>query len=286
MLESFAEKALIEEHLGQHQAADMLTVSFSANDHLGHSVGPDALAVEEMSVATDAAIGRLIAAAERQVGKQNLLVVMTADHGVAPTPEFSVEHHLAGGRANKEAYSSIVQKALAARFGEGKWIVGTWESGFYFNRALLQDKKLNEEDIENEAAKAVATIPYVERAYTRVDLMRRGAMATRVDDYVARSFFPERGPDLFVIMKPYWLFGTEGSSHGSPWDYDTHVPLIFLGAGIRKGVYTDRVGVSDVAPTLSAILHTETPSGSIGRVLGEALTAPAFRAASATTNRK
>jgi predicted AlkP superfamily pyrophosphatase or phosphodiesterase len=271
MLESFAEQALAEERLGQHEAVDMLTVSFSANDHLGHVVGPNAPAVEEMSVATDAAIGRLIAAAERQVGKGNLLVVMTADHGVAPTPEFSLAHHLPAGRANKAQYARTVQDALAARFGDGKWIVGTWESGFYFNHELLTAKHLNEVDVENEAASAVATLPYVERTYTRTELMRRDAMASRVDDYVARSFFPEHSPDLFVVLKPYWLFGTEGTSHGSPWDYDTHVPLIFMGAGIYPGVYDSRVGISDVAPTLTNLLHLETPSGSVGRVLDEAL---------------
>jgi predicted AlkP superfamily pyrophosphatase or phosphodiesterase len=271
MLENFAEQALTEEHLGRHDATDMLTVSFSANDHLGHAVGPDAPAVEEMSVATDAAIGRLIAAAERQVGKGNLLVVLTADHGVASTPEFSLAHHLPAGRANKADYARTVQDALATRFGDGKWIVGTWESGFYFNTELVLAKHLKEQDVEDEAAHAVAALPYVERTYTRSELMRRTAMVSRVDDYVARSFFPDHSPDLFVILKPNWLFGTEGTSHGSPWEYDTHVPLILMGPGVRPGAYNRQVGISDVAPTLSNLLHIQTPSGNIGRVLDEAL---------------
>ncbi len=271
MLESFAEKALTEEHLGRHEATDMLTVSFSANDHLGHAVGPDAPAVEELSVETDFAIGRLITAAERQVGKGNLLIVMTADHGVASTPEFSLAHHLPAGRASKADYSRTIQTALTTRFGEGHWIVGTWESGFYFDPDLIQSKHLKEEDVEDEAARAAATLPYVARTYTRSQLLQRTAMANRVDDYVARSFFPERSPDLFVVLKPNWIFGTEGTSHGSPWEYDTHVPLILMGPGIRQGAYNSRVGVSDVAPTLSNLLQLQTPSGNTGRVLEEAL---------------
>lgn len=269
VLERFAEDALRQEQLGRHTQTDMLTVSFSANDHLGHAVGPYDPAIDEMSVATDAAIGRLIAAAEKQVGgRDNLLVVMTADHGVAPTPEWSLAHHLPGGRADKKEYNRTVADALHARFGGGDWIVGTWESGFYFNRELMREKKLDAADVEEEAARAVQALPYVERTYTRTQLMRRTAMVSTADDYVARSFFAERGPDLFVVLKPYWVFGSgRGTTHGSPWNYDTHVPLIFWGAGIRPGEHTERVGISDVAPTLATVLHIEVPSGSVGRVL-------------------
>ena len=280
MLESFAEQALQKEHLGQHGVTDMLTVSFSANDHLGHAVGPYDPAIDEMSVATDAAIGRLIAAAERAAGgRENLLVVMTADHGVAPTPEWSVAHHLGGGRADHTAYLRTVEDALSARFGQprgAKWISGTWESGFYFNQEIIREKKLNSAEVEDEAAQAVQKLPYVERTYTRTELMHRTAMASTADDYVARSFFPERGPDLTVVFKPYWLFGTSGTSHGSPWNYDTHVPLIFWGSGIAPGVHVERVGISDVAPTLAAFLHLEMPSGSIGHILPEVV-APSAR---------
>ncbi len=270
MLEDFAELAMQQEDLGHHDGTDLLTVSFSANDHLGHAVGPDDPAVVELSVATDVTIGRLLAAAEKQAGgRQNLLVVLSADHGVAPVPEVSLAHRMPGGRADKADYTRTVEDALNARFGKAKWIIGGWESGFYFDQNLIREHKLNPTDVEDEAARAVSTLPYIERTYTRTQLLKREAMASRVDDYVARSFFPERGPDLFVILKPYWLFGSEGTSHGSPWDYDTHVPLVFFGTGIHPGTYTERVGISDVAPTLAAFLHVQTPSGSVGHILPE-----------------
>ncbi len=270
LLESFAELAMQKEGLGHHAGTDVLTVSFSANDHLGHAVGPDDPAVEEISVATDRTLGKLLTAAAKQAGGlSNLLVVMSADHGVAPVPEVNLARHMPGGRASKADYRHTLEQALESRFGKGPWIVGSWESGFYFDQNLIREHKLNPADVEDEAARAVETLPYMERVYTRTQLMLRAAMASRVDDYVARSFFPERGPDLFVILKPYWLFGTEGTSHGSPWDYDTHVPLLFYGADIRPGVYTERVGISDVAPTLAALLAVETPSGSVGHILPE-----------------
>ena len=270
MLERFAEEAMRQEKLGQHPGTDVLTVSFSANDHLGHAVGPDDPAVEEISVRTDQAIGRLLDAAVKQAGGLgNLLVVMTADHGVAPVPEVNLARRMPGGRVDKAVYTQTVEEALTTRFGKAKWILGGWEGGFYFDQHLIHEHKLDPAEVEDEAARAIGALPYVERIYTRAQLMRRLAMASRFDDYVARSFFPERGPDLFVVLKPYWLFGSEGTSHGSPWNYDTHVPLLFFGAGIRHGTYYERVGISDVAPTLAALFAVETPSGSVGHVLPE-----------------
>jgi predicted AlkP superfamily pyrophosphatase or phosphodiesterase len=270
LLEEFAVQAIRHEELGHHNCTDLLTVSFSANDHLSHAVGPDDPSVEELAVTTDQTIGKLIAAAEKQVGgPQNLLVVMTADHGVAPVPEINVTRKMPGGRVDEGAYTRTVQDALDSRFGKARWISKSWESGFYFDQNLIRERNLNPSDVEDEAARAVADLPYVERTYTRTQLLHRQAMASIPDDYVARSFFPSRGPDLFVIFKPYWLFGKTGTSHGSPWDYDTHVPLLLFGDGIRPGTFTERVGISDVAPTLAALLHIEAPSGNVGHILPE-----------------
>jgi predicted AlkP superfamily pyrophosphatase or phosphodiesterase len=214
MLEEFAEQAVHHEELGHHNGTDLLTISFSANDHLGHAVGPDDPAVEELAVTTDQAIGRLIDAAANQVGgSQNLLVVMTADHGVAPVPEINVARKMPGGRVDKEAYTRAVENALDSRFGNARWIIGSRETGFYFDQNLICERKLNPSDVEDEAARAVEN-PYVERTYTRTQLLHRQAMTSIPDDYVARSFFPSRGPDLFVVFKPYWLFGKTGTSHG------------------------------------------------------------------------
>lgn len=113
------------------------------------------------------------------------------------------------------------------------------------------------------------TLPYVARAYTRTQLLRHEAAQSQIDEYVARAFYPQRGPDVIVIMKPYYLSGASGTGHGSPYDYDSHVPLIFYGSKVTAGVYAERVGISDVAPTLAAILQVETPSGNVGHVLNQ-----------------
>lgn len=268
MVEELAEQVMQNEQLGHHPGTDVLTISFSANDHLGHAVGPDAPEVEDMSVATDRILGKLLDAAVKQAGGlDNLLVVVTADHGVAPVPEINIARKMPGGRIDKKEYLGSIQDALSKRFGEGKWLLGTQESGFYLNYDLIEQKNLQESVVEDEAAAAAMKLPYVARTYTRTQLLRHEAAQSQIDEYVARAFYPERGPDVIVIMKPYYLGGTEGTGHGSPYDYDSHVPLIFYGSSVRQGVYGDRVGISDVAPTLAAILEVETPSGNVGHVL-------------------
>ena len=273
LLEQFAEQTMQQEDLGHHAGTDLLTVSFSANDHLGHRVGPDDPAVEELSVRTDETLGRLLAAAEKQAGgRENLLVVLSADHGVGPVPEVNLARHMPGGRADAGTYRRAVEDALDARFGKGPWILSTLDTAFYFDQRLIAQHHLNPADLEDEAAHAANVFPFVERTYTRTDLLRRHGPASRVDDYVARSFFDGRSPDLLVIFRPYWLFGKSGTTHGSPWNYDTHVPLLFFGGGILPGTYTERVGISDVAPTLAALLQIEPPSGSVGHILPEIVT--------------
>jgi predicted AlkP superfamily pyrophosphatase or phosphodiesterase len=268
MLEDLAERVMQNEDLGHHPGTDVLTISFSANDHLGHAVGPDAPEVEDMSIATDRVLGKLLAAAIKQVGGlDNLLVVVTADHGVAPVPEINIARKMPGGRIDKKAYLAAIQDALTKKFGEGKWLLGVQESGFYFNYELIAEKQLKLSAVEDTAAAAALKLPYVARTYTRTQLLRHEAAQSQIDEYVARAFYPQRGPDVIVIMKPYYLGGNEGTGHGSPYDYDSHVPLIFYGSQVHPGVYGDRVGISDVAPTLAAILQVETPSGNVGHVL-------------------
>lgn len=270
VLENLAETALREEQLGRHATPDLLAVSFSANDALGHHVGPDAPEVEEMSVQTDGIIGTLIHAAEQQVGgPQNLLVVFTADHGVAPLPETNIARKLPGQRFDLAKLSERVRSGLRAKFGDGDWILSGQGLSLYLNRALITQHHLEQSAVEEEAARVLAEFPGVARVYTRHEFLGHLAFRSGLDDYMARGFFAPRSGDVFILMQPYFLEGATGTSHGTPYDYDSHVPLIFYDWNIRPGVYVERTGISDVAPTLATILHVETPSGSIGHVLSQ-----------------
>ncbi|HLK47633.1 MAG TPA: alkaline phosphatase family protein [Bryobacteraceae bacterium] len=269
LVAAFAERALEAEQLGKHDETDVLAVSFSSNDYVGHQVGPDAPEVREVSIRTDKVLGDLLAAADRAAGAGNVLVVLTADHGVAPTPEVNAARRMPGGRPPAGIFNRTAQEALARKYGDGKWILSGSEHSLYFNRDLIAEKKLDPAEVDRTAAEAVRQIPHVFRVYTREQLAAGAVQPDAVSRRVENGFYPRRSGDLEILLEPYWIFTQGGATHGTVFDYDTHVPVIFMGQGIKPGRYYEPVVVNDIAPTLAAILEIETPSGSAGRVLSE-----------------
>lgn len=272
LVEAFAEQALAAEQLGTREFTDLLTVSFSSNDYVGHTYGPDSAEVRETALATDRQLEKLFLAVERQVGADNYLVVFTADHGVAPVPEVNVARRMPGGRIAPASIRAAVQGALVKKYGAGEWVAGHYDLAVYLNRGLIARLKLDPAEVEREAARAILALPHVSRVYTMQQMMQGRGVRDTVSQKVANGFHMRRGPDLELILDPYWMFGTgKGTGHASPYSYDTHVPVIFLGAGIRPGQYHGTIAVNDIAPTLATMLEIETPSGATGRVLTEML---------------
>lgn len=269
LVAAFAERAIEAEQLGQHDVTDVLAVSFSSNDYVGHELGPDAPEIREMSIRTDKVLGELLAAAEKSAGAGNILVVLTADHGVAPLPEVNEARRMPGGRPPAGIVNRVAQDALVKKYGDGQWIAGGAEHTLYLNQALIAEKKLNPAEVDRTAAQALSQIPHVFRVYTREQLATGAVQQDVVSRRVMNGFYPRRSGDLEILLEPYWIFTQNGATHGTVFDYDTHVPVIFMGAGIRPGRYYQSIAVNDVAPTLAAILEIETPSGSVGRVLSE-----------------
>jgi hypothetical protein len=272
LVEAFAERALAGEQLGKHEFTDLLTVSFSSNDYVGHSFGPDSPEAHETALATDRVLEKLFQAVERQAGAGNFLVVFTADHGVSPTPEVNAARKMPGGRIDPKVLPAAVQESLVRKYGEGEWVTGAWGLAIYLNQGLVARKNLDLGEVERTAAAAVQALPHVFRVYTMQQMMQGGGLADSITVKVANGFHLRRGPDVELIPDPYWMVGTgTGTGHETPYSYDTHVPVIFMGAGIRPGRYNMSILVNDIAPTLATMLDIETPSGSIGRVLTEIL---------------
>ncbi len=272
IIEQFAEAALEGEQLGRGPATDVLSVSFSSNDRIGHALGPDDPQIRDIAIQTDRLIGQLIHFAESKAGAGNVLVVLTADHGVSPVPAVSAQRRMSAGFIKPATIATTLQSALSAKYGEGDWV--QMKKGFeiiYLDHPLIARKKLNEADVQNTAADALRTIPHIARVYTRFQLMRGELLDDMIDHRVRRGFNPARSADLFVVLDPFYLIQdtATGTSHISPYNYDTHVPVIFMGSQIRPGRYNTKIAVNDIAPTLANLLDVETPNGSVGRVLDE-----------------
>ncbi len=272
LIEELAFKAISAEQMGKHEGTDLLAVSFSSNDYVGHAVGPDDPSVRDIAIRTDRLIGKLIDEAEKAVGAGNLLVVLTADHGVSPVPEVNIARNMPGGRLDDQKLAAAMSAALAAKYGEGKWLVNSVGSAPYFNLELIVSKKLSLAEVEETAAEAARKFPHVYRVLTKEQITHGQMAMDGPGTMILNGFLASRAPDLIIVQDQFYLFGATGTSHGTPFNYDSHVPVIFMGNGIRSGHYYNRIAVNDIAPTLSAIAGALEPSGSQGRVLSEMFT--------------
>jgi hypothetical protein len=279
LLEQFVEAAIDAEKLGQHDSTDLLEVSFSSNDILGHEVGPDATEVRDMSIQTDRVIGKLLRFIDVRAGAGNTLVVLTADHGVSPTGAEMKSRKMPGGQVRAADIGSAIESALAAQYKgvSGKWIQGRVNRLTYLNRSMMKQAGASEEDVQHVAAAAVKVLPHVFRVYTAADLKAGRFQGDRVDIRVRNGYNIDQGADLYIVLDPYYIFSATGTDHGQPFNYDSHVPLVFMGRGIKAGEYDQPVMINDIAPTLSTLLAIETPGGSVGRVLNEMFAAEAHQ---------
>jgi predicted AlkP superfamily pyrophosphatase or phosphodiesterase len=277
LLERFAEAVVRREKLGQRDVTDVLTVSFSSNDAVGHKYGPDSAQVHAISVQTDRVLGELFDYLESAIGMQRVLVVLTADHGVMPMPEQLEQSRMPGGRFSSTLLFDTMQEVLTERFGAGKWVEGTAGTSPYFDRKLVAEKGLAMSEVERVAAQSVEYLPHVARVFTRTQLLEGQAPGDLISQRVARSFNPRRSGDLEILLDPYWIRSRADTTHGTPYSYDSHIPLIFWGPGIQAGTYVRPVTLNDLAPSLATLLEIETPSGSQGRALYEMMTFAADR---------
>ena len=284
MLELFAQQAIVNEKLGQDDDTDVLTVSFSANDYVGHRYGPYSQEAMDAVLRVDRDVAKLLDFVDARVGLSNTLIAFTADHGVSPIPEHAAAIGLGGGRVPAADLFSTIGKALATRyktpgdyllrFKEAnttrEWLIN---SNLYFDYDALRHDNVNVEEFSNVVCAAALTVPGIARCFTRSQLMRGATSFTDpIERRALHGFYPSRSGDAVLVMEPYkYLAETLTATHGSAYSYDTHVPTIIMGAGVNPGRYLEPASPTDIAPTLSALLRITPPSNSVGRVLMEAI---------------
>ncbi len=279
-LANFAKTAIENEKLGADDVTDLLTISFSANDLLGHAMGPYSQEVQDMTLRTDRTLAELFSYLDKQIGPDQFVIALTADHGVAPVPE-QVQKLGYGGKVEPRQINEAITNSLNQRFGEDKWIVQTANGAFqtvngnvYLDESTIERRKLNIADVEAAASQAVLKLDGINAVFTRTQILAGNMPDTLIARSVSFGFHPKRNGNLVIITEPFFFIG-EGitTTHGSPYKYDSHVPVIFYGAGIAAGKYPGVSSPADIAPTLASLLNLETPSNSIGRILTEAIKA-------------
>ncbi|MDQ2842982.1 MAG: alkaline phosphatase family protein [Acidobacteriota bacterium] len=278
LIEQFAEQALAGEKLGRRGVTDLLTISFSSNDYVGHAVGPDAPEVRDMAIRTDQLLAKFFRQIDGTIGMGNVIVVLSADHGVAAAPTQDRLDKMPGGYLTTDI-DAVVTEALNRRFGKSDWLIAeAGETSLYFNRDVIGKTKdaaghlVTEQEVFEVAKQTLFANQdlHVSRVYSRSQL-ENGIAGDFIATAEMNGFFPRRSGDVNLVFESGYVPGTHGTSHFSPYAYDRHVPVLFMGPGIRAGHYDGTIQPNDIAPTLATMLEIQTPSGSSGRVLTEML---------------
>ena len=266
-----ASAVLAASGVGGDDQVDVFAVSFSGLDYVGHVYGPETPEFEDTLRAMDRQLGALLDALDMHVGASNYSLALTGDHGAALLPERQVARGEEAGRLDAKAFRAAVVSALATRFGDADKLIARFEPPeFYLDYAEGQRRGIAPGDLDAAVAAAVRGQPGVAQAYTRSQILAAEGTHDPILRAVALSFHPARSGDVYLVVRPNFIFwGATGTHHGTPYDYDTHVPLIFYGRGFRRAVVPTPVDMRDLAPTLARVAGVELPRVP-GRVLEQA----------------
>jgi arylsulfatase A-like enzyme len=235
---------------------------------VGHTFGPYSHEIQDLTFRLDRQFEKLFNHIEEKIGLANTIIVVTADHAVAPTPEFARSMGLDGHRWDASRFLTNLLKHLETNFGSGKYFqVNKFSNGgLFLNHETLAGKGLDVSRISNVIREYAFESGYFQACFTREQLLNGNAPGW-IGSAVLNGYNPERGADLVLIGKPFGLAGTgkTGTTHGSPYSYDTRVPILFFGRPFKPGRYADEFYITDIAATLCSALKITEPPGSIGK---------------------
>lgn len=272
-LADFAKAAIDGEALGSDDNTDLLAISFSTPDLVGHAYGPDSEEVEDIYIRLDQTIASFLDYLDQKIGLSQTLIAVTADHGVSPIPSLLNLNRIEASVIDPTKCKDAANKALAARFGGDKWVLDLVNDQLYLDRKVMSEQKADAQEAERVAGEALLGVPGIVSFFTRTQILNGQMPPGAIPQRVANGFNAQRSGDVCLITKPF-AFLAEGeiaTTHGSPYDYDTHVPIILMGPGIHPNRYHGECSPSDIAPTLCDLIGVEPPPNRTGRVLAEAL---------------
>lgn len=277
LLLEFAKACIDAERLGADDIPDLLVVSFSSNDLVGHTWGPDSQEVLDITLRSDRIVAELLRFLDERVGKGKYLLVLTADHGICPLPEVSRQRKIHAQRVNVRWLLQQLEGHLTQLYGappasaatqgrKAAWLEAVSAPWLYLNPRVLSAVGRTREEVAKEAARFLTEQPEVHRALTREDLTKGFPQADAVGQRMARSYHPQRCGDVAIVLKPYCLPGSSssltpptGTTHGAPFSYDTHVPLLVYGPGIPGGVRHEATTPQAAAAIVSRWLGLPLP---------------------------
>ncbi len=258
------------EKLGKNPygVTDMLCISYSSTDYVGHVFGPNSLETEDTYIRMDKTLGDLIDFLEKNIGKENFILFLTADHGVAPIPDFVQQYRFPAGHFDYQTYEKNLRNFLIQKFGED-FLTAYINQNVYLDETKILQKNLRIEEVEKEIVIWSLNFPNVHSAINKHNLIFNEYKEFPFNN-VQKGFYPQRSGNVVIVYKSNYFddeYGKTGTTHGACYTYDSQVPLLFYGVGIPKGKSYKEALITDVAPTVSSLLRINRPAASIGKCL-------------------
>ena len=267
---SFAIRLIQNEHLGKDDVTDYLSICFSATDYIGHRFGPSSVEMGDAILRLDDDIKNLLTYLNDSIGKKNVLIYFTAAHGISEIPTVLEKNRIPSGYFQQNQALQLLRSYLNAVYGEGDWVKGYSERQIFLNRTLIEDARLSLDDVQKKVARFLVQFTGVEAAYPY--------SAFEANDFgngnlkrIINNFSPQRSGDVIVTLNPGWVEKASDyvTNHNSPYEYDSHVPLIWYGWTVNKSIVTRKVNMTDIAATLSTLCKVPYPNASTGEPMFE-----------------
>lgn len=267
----FAIAAIKGEHLGKDNSTDFLNISFSSTDYIGHNFGVNSKEIQDTYLRLDKDIERLINNLDILVGNNSYLLFLTSDHGATQVPKFLKSIKIPGGYFKEASEHIAIKNHIYNHFKIDSLIEHISNNQIFLNNTIIKKQELDRYQIQNEVAKYLLHIKEINSVYTRTQLLN-GNYTSGIASLLQKGFHHKRSGDIFYSLTPYTIAYSEtGSTHGSGYTYDTHIPLLFYGAGISKGSTRRKTTIIDIAPTVSALIQISLPNAATGTIINEVI---------------
>lgn len=269
----FALAVLKNEDLGEDAITDFLAISFSSTDYVGHMYGVNSVEVQDTYLRLDLDLARILTALDQKVGAGNYTVFLSADHGAVHVPSFLKDQKIPAGYLDFMDLKSKFNEFLKYTYGSTDIVKTISNYQVFLDRKVIDNLDMNLETVQEEIAMEILSYPNIDKVYTGHQLWKNSYSQSSGTPYlVQKGWHQKRSGDVVFVQRPgYISYSKTGSTHGSPMIYDTHVPLLFFGKGIKKGATAKRTEIPDIAPTIAVLLGTAFPNGATGTPIAEVL---------------
>ncbi|PZD77169.1 alkaline phosphatase PafA [Mesonia sp. K7] len=267
----FAKAAIVGEQLGQDDITDFLTLSYSSPDYIGHNFGVNSKEVQDNYLRLDIEVASLLSYLDEKVGVGNYTVFLTADHGANQVPAYLNDYKIPAGYAKEKELSKKLKVFLGETYRVSDLVVNQSNNQLFFDEEKIKENKIDRSNLQRELKQFLISQPEIYKVYTREEL-EENSSNDKIKRLVQFGFSQKQSGDVVYLDFPaYVSYPEKGSTHGSSFNYDTQVPLIFYGKNINQGETYDRTEIIDIAPTISAMLGIAFPNASTGKVISEVI---------------